>query len=88
MLNKKYIKQKARFLTKINKKGLETRPIISGNFVNQKSVKLYNLNPKKEKFHNTQNIEDRGFFIGIHLKKISNSELNFLEKNLLDLDEN
>ena len=88
LLNKKYIKQKARFLTKINKKGLETRPIISGNFVNQKSVKLYNLNPKKEKFHNTQNIEDRGFFIGIHLKKISNSELNFLEKNLLDLDEN
>ena len=88
LLNKKYIKQKARFLEKINKKGLETRPIISGNFVNQKSVKLYNLNPKKEKFHNTQNIEDRGFFIGIHLKKISNSELNFLEKNLLDLDEN
>ena len=38
------------------------------------------LNSKKEKFYNTQNIEDRGFFIGIHLKKISNNELNFLEK--------
>ena len=71
-----------------NKKGLETRPIISGNFLNQKSIKLYKLNSKKEKFYNTQNIEDRGFFIGIHLKKISNNELNFLEKNLLDLDEN
>ena len=88
MLNKKYIKQKKNFLLKINKKGLETRPIISGNFLNQKSIKLYKLNSKKKKFYNTQNIEDRGFFIGIHLKKISNNELNFLEKNLLDLDEN
>ena len=88
LLNKKYIKQKRNFLLKINKKGLETRPIISGNFLNQKSIKLYKLNSKKEKFYNTQNIEDRGFFIGIHLKKISNNELNFLEKNLLDLDEN
>ena len=67
----------------INQKGIETRMIISGNFMNHPGISLYNLNPKKETFKNAQEIEDRGFFIGLHTKPISEETLNFLEKNLL-----
>jgi len=66
---------------------IETRPIISGNFVNQPSIGLYNLNPKNEKFPGAQEIENRGFFIGIHTEKISRSTLNFLTSNLLMINE-
>ena len=36
----------------LEKKGIETRPIISGNFANQPAVKLYKLNKSNEKFKN------------------------------------
>ena len=71
----------------MNKNGIETRPIISGNFLNQPSVKLYNLNPKKTKFKGAQEIENRGFFIGIHVTKITDRELNLLEKKFLKISD-
>ena len=37
---------------------------------------------KKEKFKNTQEIDDRGFFIGLHTTPITDKQLNFIEKNL------
>ena len=70
----------------LKKKGIETRKIISGNFINQESVKLYGFNNPKNKFPNAQEIDDRGFFIGMHPKKISNRELEYLEKNLLKIN--
>ena len=74
-------------MLKLEKNGIETRPIISGNFLNQPSVKLYKLNGSKDKFPNSQEVEDRGFFIGIHVNPISDETLNILEKKLLKIDE-
>ena len=85
LINKRYVEKKDRFLSYLNRKGIETRPIISGNFLNQPSIKLYKLNNKKEIFRGAQEIEDRGFFIGIHINKISNKQLELLEKNLLKI---
>ena len=87
MLNKKFISRKVKFLDFLNKSGIETRPIISGNFINQKSVKLYNLNPNKAKFKGAQEIEDRGFFIGIHTDLITDKKLSFIREKLLKIDE-
>jgi len=86
LINKKYLSKKKKFLNFINQKGIETRMIISGNFMNHPSIQLYNLNPSKKTFSNAQEIEDRGFFIGIHTKPISEETLNYLEKNLLTID--
>ena len=83
LINKKYAHKKKRYLEMLNKNKIETRPIISGNFMNQKSVRLYNLNPKKIKYPEAQDIEDRGFFIGLHTKPISKYELENLIKKLL-----
>ena len=87
LINKKFISKKNRFLDYLSKCGIETRPIISGNFINQKSVKLYNLNPNKLKFKGAQEIEDRGFFIGIHTEPISNKKLSFISEKLLKINE-
>lgn len=85
LINKKYLKNKNKYLSYLNKNGIETRPIISGNFVNQPSVKLYKLNHKNEKFKGAQEIEDRGFFIGLDTKKITQMEINLLKDKLLDI---
>jgi len=60
--------------------------IISGNLMNHASIRLYGLNPNKRTFNNAQEIEDRGFFIGLHTESISEETLNYLEKNLLTID--
>jgi CDP-6-deoxy-D-xylo-4-hexulose-3-dehydrase len=86
LVDKKYMKIKNRFLNYLAKKGIETRPIISGNFLNQPAAKLYKLNSKKLIFKGAQEIEDRGFFIGLHTKKISNQQLNLIEKSFFYVD--
>jgi len=84
LINNKFKHNKTNFLKYLNKNGIETRPIISGNFLNQPAIKLYKLNPKNEKFKGAQEIEDRGFFIGLHINPITKKELNSLEKHLLN----
>ena len=44
LINKKFLSRKKQFFNFLKKKGIETRIIIGGNFVNQTSVKIYNLN--------------------------------------------
>ena len=85
LINKKYIGRKIFFLDYLMKKKIETRPILSGNFLNQPSAKLYNLNQEDKKFPCSQEIEDRGFFIGIPSKPLNNQTLNFLVENLLKI---
>ena len=85
LINRRYINKKNLFLDYLLRNNIESRPIISGNFVNQKSVKLFNLNPTNKTFKNTQEIDDLGFFIGLHTKKINDSDLNYLTKKLLSI---
>ena len=85
LISEKFVNCKNKFLKYLNQKGIETRPIISGNFMNQPCVKLYKLNENNEKFVNAQLIDDRGFFIGLHTQKITKYQLQYLEKHLLNI---
>ena len=85
LINKPYLKKKKRFLKYLNDNFIETRPIISGNFLNQKAAKIYKLNSKKEKFPNADYVEKAGFFIGLHTYKINNKMLKFLSNQLLKI---
>jgi len=58
------------FIKKIENKGIETRPIISGNFLKQPSIKKYNLKTNS-KMKNADYINNFGFFIGLPTKIIS-----------------
>ena len=86
LINKKFLKNKKNYLKKLNKNGIDTRPIISGNFVNQPSINLYKLNTAKEKFPIAQEIENRGFFIGLHAKNLEKKEIIKLTNNLLSIN--
>ena len=60
---------------KLEDNGIETRPIVTGNFLKQKVTKKYFLNHRNVKLNNADYIDRNGFFIGNHQfdlrKKIS-----------------
>ena len=41
---------------------------------------------RKSKYKVSQDIEDRGFFVGLPTQSISNHTLNFLVENLLNIE--
>ena len=47
LLDKRYISKKQKFVDFLDRNGIETRPIISGNFLNHPAAKLYKLDKKK-----------------------------------------
>ena len=58
---KKYLRSK-KIIKNLNNKGIETRPIISGNFLNQKAASIYKLKNKKDSFPNADYIEKAIFY--------------------------
>ena len=70
--NKKF---KNLFMNKLNRRGIITRPIISGNFANQPSIKLYKIKVNY-KLKNADIIDQSSFFLGLHNIKINNTKLN------------
>ncbi len=85
LVNRKFVKNKDRFLRYLNNSGIETRDILSGNFLNQPSCKLYNLRYEKNNIKVSQEIEDRGFFIGLPANDMPLKTLNFLTEKLLKI---
>ena len=81
ILNSKDKKYKLSVMDKLNKKGVMTRPIISGNFANQPSIKLYKIKTGT-KLDNADLIDKSAFFLGLHNIKITTKKLNFLVKSI------
>ena len=63
----------------LEKNGIETRPIISGNFAKQPACIKYGLSVNK-KFPKTDLVYNNSFFIGLPTKKIGNIFLNKIIK--------
>ena len=81
ILKKKINKKK--LLNKLYKNGIETRPIISGDFSQQPGLRKYNI--KKQKLYkNADYIHKYGFYIGLYSEKISNKDLKDLKNSFLD----
>ena len=81
ILKKKINKKK--LLNKLHKNGIETRPIISGDFSQQPALRKYNI--KKQKLYkNADYIHKYGFYIGLYSEKISNKDLKNLKNSFLD----
>ena len=86
LLSEKYKNKKQKFINFLDDKGIETRPIISGNFANQPAAKLYNLFNKDEKFEKSQKIQELGFLIGLHTKKITKKNLDLIHDAFYMID--
>ena len=78
LVSKKNLLKK--IMLKLEKNGIETRPIISGNFLKQPSVKRYGL-IKNIKFKNADYINNHGFFIGLPFDKIKMNILKKIERS-------
>ena len=61
--------------------------MISGSFVNQPSTKLYNLNKKNKFFKGAQYVEDLGFVIGLHTKKLNTKTLKKIVDALFSIND-
>ena len=85
IINHKFKSNKEKFLKYLNKNNIETRPIISGNFVNQPAIKLYDIKFNNNKLINSNIIDKKGFFIGLPTKKLTSKSLNKISKLLLNV---
>tara|TARA_B100001057_G_scaffold202598_1_gene203358 strand:- start:3802 stop:4998 length:1197 start_codon:yes stop_codon:yes gene_type:complete len=72
ILSSKY--NKNIIIKKLESYGIETRPIISGNFANQPAAKKYRLSIK-QKYPNTDKVYNKSFFIGLPTERIKNNLL-------------
>jgi len=73
---------KRSLLKRLYKNGVETRPIISGDFSQQPALKKYNI--KKQKLYkNADYIHKYGFYIGLYSEKISNKDLRNLKNSFI-----
>jgi len=86
MINSRYVKKKIKFINYIESRGLQTRPVISGNFAKQPSAKLYKLNNNNKRFPEAEKVQKLGFVIGLPTKKIDKKKLNFITRTLLSID--
>jgi CDP-6-deoxy-D-xylo-4-hexulose-3-dehydrase len=87
LINNKFKKKKFKYLKYLSSRGIETRPIISGNFINQPAIKLYKLDKSGKKYYNAQIAEELGFFIGLHTKKITKDLSKYIAFHLLKVNE-
>ena len=74
LINKKFRHKKKKILNKLDKLGIENRPIISGNFLKQPALKKYNINQKAKNFPNANYVHEYGLFVGIKNKIMSQEE--------------
>ena len=81
ILNSEDKKYKLSVMNRLNKRGVMTRPIISGNFSKQPSIKLYNIKTGS-KLHNADMIDKKAFFLGLHNIKITPKKLKFLTESI------
>jgi CDP-6-deoxy-D-xylo-4-hexulose-3-dehydrase len=86
LINERLERKKRKFIEYLDHKGIETRPIISGSFINQPAAKLYGFDKKKDKFANAQYIQDLGFLIGLHTKKITQDSLNLIHNSFFNIE--
>jgi len=70
---------KNKIIKKLERNGIETRPIISGNFAKQPAAKKYNL-VNKNKYPNTDEVYNSSFFIGLPTTSITSKILKLLEE--------
>ena len=85
IINGKLYKKKKKFLNFLNKNNIETRSIISGNFANQPAIKLFKIKYNLKELKSAQEIEDRGFFIGLPTKKLNQTKIIKLRDLLLQI---
>ena len=75
LLNKKLKDKKNLILNTMDKLGIESRPIIGGNFLKQPALKKYNIKQKSKNYPNANYIHEHGLFVGLKNKILTSIEI-------------
>jgi CDP-6-deoxy-D-xylo-4-hexulose-3-dehydrase len=73
-----------KFTRDLLKRGIDTRPIISGNMALQPAVKIFNVDLSMGPFAGAQLIHERGFFVGCHSKPLDEERIYQLVTTVLE----
>ena len=73
-----------RFTTVLMEKGIDTRPIVSGNMALQPAVALFDINTSLGPFTGAQQVHDRGVFIGVHTRPLDQGRVSWLVDCVLE----
>ncbi len=65
-------------------RGVDTRPIVSGNMALQPAIKHFNVDLSMGPFVGAQTIHDRGLFFGCHARPLPDATINSLVDLILD----
>jgi CDP-6-deoxy-D-xylo-4-hexulose-3-dehydrase len=71
------------YLIGLSKRGVENRPIVSGNFARQPGLALFDSAVDWRSLAGAERIHNRGFFIGLHVKRLDTKSLFDLANRLL-----
>ena len=75
-----------KYLCFLTNRGIENRPIISGNFVRQPAIKSLGLKVDPNGYSGADELGTCGFFVGVHTYKLSEAQIAYLVENLLAFD--
>lgn len=70
LIDQKLQVNRKKFTKGLLKRGIDTRPIVSGNMALQPAIKYFNVDLSMGPFVGAQTVHERGFFIGCHSKPL------------------
>jgi CDP-6-deoxy-D-xylo-4-hexulose-3-dehydrase len=73
-----------KFTEDLTKRGIDTRPIVSGNMALQPAVKSFNIDLSMGPFQGAQVIHENGFFVGCHSKPLDDERIYHLVTTVLE----
>ena len=71
------------YLEGLSLRGVENRPIVSGNFARQPALDLFNCASDPRQMPGAEKVHRRGFFVGLHTRRLRPEELGDLADRLL-----
>ena len=86
VLHRPYAHQLGAYLAYLSARGIENRPIISGNFVRQPAIAAYCPDARPEDFPGAEVVHGRGFFIGVHQVRVDDATIAQLVDVMLEFE--
>jgi len=73
------------FTRRLLERGIDTRPIVSGNMALQPAMRHVPVDLSLGPFHGTQTIHERGVFMGCHAKPLEEPQIQWLADSVLQV---
>ena len=71
------------YLEGLTKRGVENRPVVSGNFARQPALALFDSQTDWRNLAGAEKVHQRGFFIGLHAEELTREQIQDLAGRLL-----